>query len=487
MPEQVQTYNFHTHTNRCGHAEYCTDLEILSNAKEVGITTIGFSEHIPNPPLILPDENSRMLSSELNDYLTSIQTLKDNNPDMKILTGFEAEYIPNRESYLCDIRENADYMILGQHFVQNGQTLVNADNNPNYPIEYASMLVKGIESGIFDIVAHPDYFMKYRDTIISEEDKKLFDENTILACTIICEKARDMQIPIEINLRQAELNRYLSDGSLTYPHPIFWQIASETDGLQVVYGIDSHSSNSFKELSSSYLKIVNISNLVKDKIIFDNYNPIQSRENNPKLQDAYTNTKAKALSFNTHMVNQIMSMATNTLNNESIETIFQAVGRTINNIEENCKESAKQKEKGIEEELSQIQDKNILAKKKATLIDVQLVLKNQLETMALLKECIKIALDYGCESKEEFTNIVSQLVEQNSSLDHKEQIEQNLESFKNHTINSTNGKNAVYKLKIDRNNTSGFIDLKVIVLLVILLMVIGIGIGYFLYKYTIGG
>ena len=482
MPEQVQTYNFHTHTNRCGHAEYCTDLEILSNAKEVGITTIGFSEHIPNPPLILPDENSRMLSSELNDYLTSIQTLKDNNPDMKILTGFEAEYIPNRESYLCDIRENADYMILGQHFVQNGQTLVNADNNPNYPIEYASMLVKGIESGIFDIVAHPDYFMKYRDTIISKEDKKLFDENTILACTIICEKAKDMGIPIEINLRQAELNRYLSDGSLTYPHPIFWQIASETDGLQVVYGIDSHSSNSFKDISSTYLKIANISSLVRDKIIFDNYNPIQSRKNNPKLQDAYNNTKAKALSYNTHMVNQIMTMATNTLNNESIETIFQAVGRTINNIEENCKESAKQKEKGIEEELSQIQDKIILARKKATLIDAQLVLKNQLETIALLKECLKVALDYGCESKEEFTNIVSQLVEQNSSLDHKEKIKQNIESFKNHTNNSANSKNAVYQLKRNNQNSDGYINIAIVILLTIVLIFIGICVGIHFIK-----
>ena len=54
-------------------------------------------------------------------------------------------------------------MILGEHFVINGIHKVSEKNNPDYPIQYAKMVVKAIDSGIFDIVAHPDIFMKSRD------------------------------------------------------------------------------------------------------------------------------------------------------------------------------------------------------------------------------------------------------------------------------------------------------------------------------------
>ncbi len=108
------------------------------------------------------------------------------------------------------------------------------------------MVSKAIESGIFDIVAHPDHFMEFRDTIINEEDKKLFDENSVIASQIICEKARDMRIPIEINLFHALNNKTLSDGNLAYPHPTFWQVAQEIDGLQILKGIDAHDISAFK-------------------------------------------------------------------------------------------------------------------------------------------------------------------------------------------------------------------------------------------------
>ena len=36
---------------------------------------------------------------------------------------------------------------------------------------YANMVAKGIDSGIFDIVAHPDLFMQFRNSMIDEESK----------------------------------------------------------------------------------------------------------------------------------------------------------------------------------------------------------------------------------------------------------------------------------------------------------------------------
>ncbi|UKI26452.1 MAG: hypothetical protein L6V91_06595 [Bacilli bacterium] len=45
---------------------------MLQVAKSMGISMLGFSEHIPNPDLILPDEDHRMLLSEVDDYIASI-------------------------------------------------------------------------------------------------------------------------------------------------------------------------------------------------------------------------------------------------------------------------------------------------------------------------------------------------------------------------------------------------------------------------------
>ena len=281
-----QNFNYYTHTYRSGHSEYASDEEMLQVAKSMGISMLGFSEHIPNPDLILPDEDHRMLLYEVDDYIASINKMKQENPDMTILAGFEAEFDPMREAFLGEMRDKVDYMILGQHFITRRLENVPSKNNPNYPIEYANMVSKAIESGIFDIVAHPDYFMEFRDTIVSEEDRKLFDENAILASQIICEKARDMGIPIEINLSPTLNNQILSDGNLKYPHPTFWKVASEIDGLQVLKGVDAHDLSAFKNIGQAQQLIGNVEQLVSDKLIRESYNPVVARQNNPKLQES---------------------------------------------------------------------------------------------------------------------------------------------------------------------------------------------------------
>ena len=500
-----QSFNYHTHTYRSGHSEYATDEEILQVAKSVGISMLGFSEHIPNPNLILPDEDHRMLLSEVDGYIASINKMKQDNPDMTILVGFEAEFDPMKEAFLGEMRDKADYMILGQHFVTRGLQNVSSKNNPNYPIEYANMVSKAIESGIFDIVAHPDYFMEFRDTIINEEDKKLFDENSVIASQIICEKARDMRIPIEINLFHALNNKTLSDGNLAYPHPTFWQVAQEIDGLQILKGIDAHDISAFKNVLQAENLIGNIEQMVSDKLIQGNYNPVIARQNNPKLQEAYTKNQESALTFETHMISQIVNGTLGSVEDGlDSESLAIAVGTSLNGVMQSCVDEADKKDKTIVDEISTIIDsqdlsskdkKGKLERKKQVINETNQVLANQQVAIENAKNNVGNAMNIGCESKYEYSNMVTQMTQQQSTTkeSQKQRIEEHITSFqysKTGEKTYTQGMGQVKQLKKENNNynsSSGFTDALLLTLIVTFVIGVAVGVGYMLYRISIGG
>ena len=70
-------FNYHIHTYRSGHSDYMSDEEMLLEARNAGFTSLGFSEHIPFTFYEIPQEGIQMLPSEVDDYLTSINKLKN--------------------------------------------------------------------------------------------------------------------------------------------------------------------------------------------------------------------------------------------------------------------------------------------------------------------------------------------------------------------------------------------------------------------------
>lgn len=500
-----QDFNYHTHTYRSGHSEYCSDEEILKASKQKGITKLGFSEHIPNPSLILPDEDHRMLLSEVDGYIASINKMKQNNPDMTILAGFEAEFDPMRESYLGEMREKVDYMILGQHFVPRGLMNVTGTNNPNYPIEYANMISKAIDSGIFDIVAHPDIFMQFRDTMDSEENKNLFDENSVIASQIICEKARDMGIPLEINLNEAFNSQLHSKDSLKYPSKTFWKVASEIDGLQVLQGIDAHTLRCIKDVDKSAMKVSDITEMMRDKFVSKDYNPVVARQNNVKLQEAYKQGQDKALSFETHMVNQSVSNICNNLNDGmNSEDIAIGIGQGLNVAMQECIDNANAKDKSVVDDISQIaendkmplEEKKVRAERKKKVIDeTNQVLSNQQLVIGNAKNSVISAVNIGCQNKEEFINMTTQITEHNSSVNerHKSTIENQVSTFQQSKGTSSinvNEKNPILVKKqnsTSHNQSSGFASTASIIMIVTFIVGFVAGITYMICKFMIGG
>lgn len=231
-------YNYHTHTYRCGHAENIKDEEMLLKYIYKGFDVVCFTDHAPLKNRVDKRNNMRMRYEELEEYLMSINNLKEKYKDnIKIYSGFECEYLPCLYDEIIDLKNKSDYILLGQHFI--------IDNNGNLKIFrchdftdedlliYASLIEEAVSKGLCSAVVHPDIFMLSRKNFGVTEKK---------IANIICDVCSKYNIPIEINL--GEIYWYLKGvkNKISYPSKEFFKEASKYD-VKVIYGIDTH----FKE------------------------------------------------------------------------------------------------------------------------------------------------------------------------------------------------------------------------------------------------
>ena len=320
-------YNYHSHTFRCGHASSSPDSSYIDEALKNGYTKYGITDHVPVHPIFFWDSTVRMHDLDYPEYLESIEHLKSlYKGSIDIYSGFEAEYDEILDAYLCELRDKCDYMIMGQHYVLGKDIR----RTSAYPIEYAKKVCAGIESGIFDIVAHPDIFMLYRFGLGMEEQNK-FLYNAVVAAKMICEKAMEYGVPLELNLgatytfdskriKELDVDYYVESeesqieylaSNARYPTRLFWEIAGAV-GNDVVVGIDAHYPEEIGLREDKLRKVGRYLDLSKLKFLPDTYDPVTARLENVKLQEAYQNTKNNLSSVEGRLVESCL--------NESIET-----------------------------------------------------------------------------------------------------------------------------------------------------------------------
>lgn len=225
-----QKFNYHTHTQRCGHA-LGSDEQYVRAAIMAGFTELGFSEHMAYPGIEKPKE--RMLNKDIEEYLSSIHKLRiQYEKDIQIKVGFEIEYFDDQLVYLKEMRKKCDYMIVGQH-CQFVDGLGYDDFSDDIAVEsYTKQIVAAMKSGLISMVAHPDYFMLGR---------RNFSKTCEQAAHTICSHAVRYDIPLEINLNGLRYGLlYYDDGeSYPYPYRAFWEIAAQYP-IKVLYGYDAH-------------------------------------------------------------------------------------------------------------------------------------------------------------------------------------------------------------------------------------------------------
>ena len=221
------TANYHTHTFRCHHAQG-TEREYIETAISRGLKVLGFSDHVPQ---LFPGEyysHFRMSPEETEDYVRTLTELRDEyKNDIEIFIGFETEYYGEIFDALLEFLKPypIDYMILGQHYLDNeydtrrSAMLVQADEEQFD--KYINTVLKGISTGKFSYIAHPDIFG--------------FDGDPEVYCRQyrrLCEGAKELNIPLEINLHGITTRRH-------YPSDRFFKIAKEV-GNSFIFGSDAH-------------------------------------------------------------------------------------------------------------------------------------------------------------------------------------------------------------------------------------------------------
>ena len=229
-------FNYHTHTKRCNHAQG-DERAYVESAIENGFQVLGFSDHAPyNFPHPTFYSTFRMQREELEEYAENVRALaKEYEKDIRILCGFELEYYPDfhkeQMSFLSKVKP--DFLIMGQHFIGNE---INNLSTPHLNSDlglsaYVSQVLAGLATGDFLYLAHPDLVgFHFSPQTVEQEYRRL------------CEGAKRMGIPLEINFLGLRTNRH-------YPNKIFFKIAAEV-GNDVIFGWDAHSPEQLSDTAS---------------------------------------------------------------------------------------------------------------------------------------------------------------------------------------------------------------------------------------------
>ncbi|MCP4221547.1 MAG: histidinol-phosphatase HisJ [bacterium] len=177
-------HDYHIHTSLCKHAHGRME-EYVEAAIDMGLTEMCFTDHIPMQGSF--DSDHRMSLEELDIYLETTEELRRSYPEISILCGIEADYIEGYERYLEDFLKqySFDIVIMSVHFIAgwpDGNWVFHFDfphrTYKEIYHDYLDAMLKGIETGLFDIVGHLDLIKREGRPLLKtnrEDVEKIFD------------------------------------------------------------------------------------------------------------------------------------------------------------------------------------------------------------------------------------------------------------------------------------------------------------------------
>lgn len=155
----------HIHTWRCGHASDEPEEDYIKKAVEYyHAESISFTDHapFPNDPF-----TNRMHYEQLPEYVATLKELKEKYKGIiDVRIGLEIEWLPSFRSYYEELKGSGEFdlLMLGQHFweVIPGSYSFALPERSEEDRHLMEAIYEGMESGFFDVVAHPDRVFRNR-------------------------------------------------------------------------------------------------------------------------------------------------------------------------------------------------------------------------------------------------------------------------------------------------------------------------------------
>lgn len=165
--------DYHVHTFRCGHAGGASR-DFVLRAVELGLSEIGFTDHIPL--YFLPpgerDPKLAMREDQFDGYVREVEALRDEFAGtIAVRLGLEADYAEGHEAELARWLGRADWdLVLGSVHWVAGDWIDDPGSSPArferegadalYD-EYYRLLARAARTGLFDVLTHFDLPKKH--------------------------------------------------------------------------------------------------------------------------------------------------------------------------------------------------------------------------------------------------------------------------------------------------------------------------------------
>ena len=164
----------HIHTERCGHAVGTVD-DFVRAAVKRGLVGMAITEHLPMPEGMDPLSEVSMPACDLEDYLVEVDLARNRYPEIEIVTGVEADYLPDRIDEVratleaATSRSDGARLVLGSVHLLDGWTFDDPRTVDSWDSrsvdrtweEYFATWCDACRTGLFGVMAHPDLVKKF--------------------------------------------------------------------------------------------------------------------------------------------------------------------------------------------------------------------------------------------------------------------------------------------------------------------------------------
>jgi len=161
------TKDFHIHERHSGDARGANVVDYCRVAEERGFDEICFTTHLI---ITGPDTDHSVPPDKIQEYVEEIESVGEST-SVKLRTGLEVDYFPEEERRLGRILDEhaLDFVLGSMHYIRGfdigarpGSMAFFGGRRIEESLDiYYEGWTEAIESGLFDVMAHPDYWRKY--------------------------------------------------------------------------------------------------------------------------------------------------------------------------------------------------------------------------------------------------------------------------------------------------------------------------------------